>query len=55
MTEEEKAAMEQFEITYEQRKIFIFQDYKYERLADAIKYAQSTIDTETPLVSEKQG
>ena len=52
MTDDEKNAMELFGITYEQKMIFIFQGYKYERLADAIKYARNTVDTETSLESE---
>ncbi len=40
MNDEDKAAMEKFGITYEQKLIFTFQGHKYERLADAVKYAE---------------
>ncbi len=51
MTREEEIAMEQYGITYEQKTIFTFEGHKYERLADAIKYAQNAVEKDTPLES----
>ena len=50
MTEDDKIAIERFGITYEEKTIFTFQGYKYERLADAIKYAENSFDSTKPLV-----
>jgi hypothetical protein len=55
MTDEDKIAMEQFGITYEQKTIFTFQGHKYERLADALKYAEIFTDNAKPLVSDAKG
>mgnify|MGYP001828355725 FL=1 len=40
MSEEDKKVMEKYGITYEQRTMFFWKDYKYERLADAVSYAK---------------
>ena len=40
MTEEDKKAMAKYGITHEQRTVFFWKDYKYERLADAVNYAK---------------
>ena len=41
MTEEDKKAMAKYGITHEQRTVFFWKDYKYERLADAVNYAKA--------------
>ncbi len=40
MSEDDKAVMEKYGITYEQRTVFFWKDHKYERLADAVNYAK---------------
>ena len=40
MSEEDKKVMEKYGIKCEQRTVFFWKDYKYERLADAVNYAK---------------
>lgn len=40
MSEEDEKVMEKYGITYEQRSVFFWKDYKYERLSDAVNYAK---------------
>lgn len=40
MSEEDKKVMEKYGITHEQRTVFFWKDYKYERLVDAVNYAK---------------
>jgi hypothetical protein len=40
MTEDDKKLMDKHGITYEQRTVFFYKNYKYERLADAVNYAE---------------
>lgn len=43
-TEEEKQLMTQYGITSETKRAFFFQGYKYDKLADALKYARLSAD-----------
>jgi hypothetical protein len=40
MSEEDKRVMEKHGIICEQRTVFFWKDYKYERLVDAVNYAK---------------
>jgi hypothetical protein len=40
MTEQEKELMERYEITCEQNTVYYYMGHKYERLQDALKYAE---------------
>jgi hypothetical protein len=40
MTEEEKELMKRYDITVEQKSVYTYKDYKYDRLKDALNYAK---------------
>lgn len=40
MTEAEEKLMQQFGITVTQKRVYAYQGYTYERLADAVNYAR---------------
>ncbi len=40
MTKEEKELMKQFDITVEQKSVYIYKNYKYAHLKDAVNYAR---------------
>ncbi len=40
MSEEETRLMDKFGITFETKSVFHYQGHKYERLDDAVKYAE---------------
>ena len=40
MTEEEKEPMERYGITVEQKSVYFYKGYKYDRLNDALNYAK---------------
>ena len=44
MTKDEKQAMDTHGITCRSKDVYYYKDFKYERLADAVRYAE--IDTE---------
>ena len=44
MTEQEKQTMDRLGITHETKMVFHFRGYKYDRLDDAIKYAEQAPD-----------
>ena len=46
MNESDKKLMQDYGITSEQRTVFFWKDYKYEKLADAVKYAKSVTERE---------
>jgi hypothetical protein len=39
-TEEELKLMTQYGITHEQKSVYFYQGYKYDKLTDAIRYAR---------------
>lgn len=48
MTNEEKHAMERYGITSEEKTIFYFEGYKYDRLSDAVNYAKTVKTSSNP-------
>lgn len=50
MTELEKELMERYEITCEQNTVYYYMGYKYERLQDALKYAEIQAQTRSDSV-----
>lgn len=51
MTDEERQSMEKYGITYESKMVFHFQGHKYERLADALSYAERVQVAANPVSS----
>ena len=47
MTEEEVKLMERYGITCEQKTVYYYKGYKYERLDDALKYAKIHTEART--------
>ena len=47
VTEEEQNLMEKYGITHEQKSMYFYQGYKYERLSDTIKYARNNLASES--------
>ena len=42
VTEEERKLMAQYSITHENKSVYFFKGYKYDRLSDAITYAKKS-------------
>ena len=53
MTEQETRLMEKYGITFETKTVFHFQSHKYERLADALNYAEKVELSSGQLESEQ--
>jgi hypothetical protein len=44
MTEEEKELMKRFGIALEQKSVYIYKDYRYAHLKDAVNYAKIDLE-----------
>jgi hypothetical protein len=51
-TEEQQELMSQYGITRETKSVYYFQGYKYDRLADAIRYARDSVSRESSTNSD---
>jgi hypothetical protein len=48
MSEEDKRLMDQYGITCKPKMVYFYKQYRYENLADAIRYAESDHAATTP-------
>ena len=48
MTKNDKQAMDAHGITSKSRDVYYYKDFKYERLADAVRYAEIEADRRRP-------
>lgn len=51
MTEEDKKLMQKYGITCEQRTVYFWKTYKYEKLDDAVNYAKLMVEKELTTVA----
>jgi len=50
MTKDDKQTMDAHGITYESKNVYYYKDFRYERLADAVRYAE--IDAGRPWLKD---
>jgi hypothetical protein len=49
--EEQQQLMSQYGISHETKSVYYFQGYKYDRLADAVRYARDSLSRENATIS----
>lgn len=48
MTKDEKQSMDAYGITCKSKDVFYYKDYRYERLADAVRFAEIDAERRRP-------
>jgi hypothetical protein len=49
MNKKDKVQMEKYDITSSTREVFFYKDFKYDKLDQAVKYAQHEENISTPI------